>query len=110
MTIIDSLQDWRQYLMGAEHVFGVWSDHLNLQYFRKPRKLNRRQARWKMGMQEFNFVLIHKPGPQMKKADLITRRADIKTGENDNENAMLLKNDLFISAIDIEPIADDLMK
>ena len=46
----------------------------------------------------------------MKKADLITRRADFKTGENDNENVTLLKNDLFISAIDIEPIADDLMK
>ena len=110
MAIIGSLQDWRQYLMGAAHVFEVWSDHLNLQYFRKPQKLNRRQARWKTEMQEFNFVLIHKPGPQMKKADLITRRADFKTGENDNENVTLLKNDLFISAIDIEPIADDLMK
>ena len=126
MAIIDSLQDWRQYLMGAAHVFEVWSDHLNLQYFRKPQKLNRRQARWKTEMQEFNFVLIHKPGPQMKKADLITRRADFKTGENDNHDVTLLNDDLFtlaqddlyvktkddlhIAAIDVEPIADDLMR
>ena len=47
MAIIDSLQDWRQYLMGADTVFEIWSDHLNLQYFRQPQKLNRRQARWK---------------------------------------------------------------
>ena len=32
MAITDSLQDWRQYLLGAEHVFEVWSDHKNLQY------------------------------------------------------------------------------
>ena len=107
MAIIDSLQDWRQYLMGADTIFEIWSDHLNLQYFRKPQKLNRRQARWKTEMQEFNFVLIHKPGPQMKKADLISRRADFKTGENANADVTLLKNDLFISVIDVEPIADD---
>ena len=41
MVIMDSLQDWRQYLLGAEHIFEVWSDHKNLQYFRKPQKLNR---------------------------------------------------------------------
>ena len=30
MAIVDLLQDWRQYLLGAEHVFEVWSDHKNL--------------------------------------------------------------------------------
>ena len=96
--------------MGADQTFEVWSDHLNLQYFRKPQKLNRRQARWKTELQEFPFVLLHKPGPLMKKADLISRRADFKAGEDDNTDVMLLKNDLFISTIEVEPIADDLMK
>ena len=73
--------------MGADHVFEVWSNHLNLQYFWKPQKPNRQQAWWKTEMQEFNFVLIHKPGPQMKKADLIMRRAGFKTGENDNKTS-----------------------
>ena len=91
-------------------MFEVWSDHLNLQYFRKPQKLNCRQVQWKTELQEFRFILIHKPNPQMKKADLIMRRADFKMGENDNTNITLLKEDLFISVINVEPIADELMK
>ena len=52
LAIMDSLSDWRQYLMGAQHKFEVWTDHKNLQYFRKPQKLNRRQARWQTELQE----------------------------------------------------------
>jgi len=35
-----ALDKWRQYLLGLEEVFEVWTDHLNLIYFRKPQKLN----------------------------------------------------------------------
>ena len=74
MAVMDSLADWRQYLLGARCTFEIWTDHQNLQYFRKPQKLNRRQARWQTELQEYNFLLVHKPGAQMKKADLLTCR------------------------------------
>ena len=36
LAIMDSLDDWRQYLMGANEKFEIWTDHQNLQYFKKP--------------------------------------------------------------------------
>ena len=40
MAVMDSLSDWRQYLLGARCTFEIWMDHQNLQDFRKPQKLN----------------------------------------------------------------------
>ena len=40
MAIMDSLDEWHQYLLGAEHIMEIWMDHQNLQYFQKPQKLN----------------------------------------------------------------------
>ena len=71
LTIMSALDDWCQYLLGDRHTFGIWSDHLNLQYFRKPQKLNRRQARWVTELADYDFVLVHKPGAQMLKSDLL---------------------------------------
>lgn len=45
MAIMDSIEEWRQYLLGARETVEVFTDHQNLQYFKKPQKLNRRQAR-----------------------------------------------------------------
>ena len=56
MAVMDSLADWRQYLLGAKCTFEIWTDHQNLQYFRKPQKLNRRQARWQTELQEYDFL------------------------------------------------------
>ena len=40
MAIMDSLEEWRQYLLGALEIVEIWTDHQNLQYFQKPQKLN----------------------------------------------------------------------
>ncbi len=45
LAIMLALDEWRHYLMGAAIDVEIWTDHQNLQYFRKPQKLNRRQAR-----------------------------------------------------------------
>ena len=41
LAIMKALEDWRQYLLGAKHRVEVWTDHLNLTFFRSPQKLNR---------------------------------------------------------------------
>ena len=33
MAIMDSLEEWRQYLLGALEIVEIWTDHQNLQYF-----------------------------------------------------------------------------
>ncbi|SJL13523.1 uncharacterized protein ARMOST_16967 [Armillaria ostoyae] len=61
LTIMLTLEDWRHYLMGTLEDVEIWTDHQNLQYFRKLQKLNRRQARWVTELAEYHFVLKHKP-------------------------------------------------
>jgi len=54
LAIINALSEWRQYLMGASEDFEIWTDHQNLQYFRKPQKLNRR---WVTELAEYHYNL-----------------------------------------------------
>ncbi len=41
LAIMLALDKWHHYLMGAATDVEIWMDHQNLQYFRKPQKLNR---------------------------------------------------------------------
>jgi len=73
LAIMNALNEWRQYLMGASETFEIWTDHQNLQYFRKPQKLNRRQARWMTELSEYHYGLRHKPGKSNVKPDILLR-------------------------------------
>lgn len=72
LTIMLALDEWRHYLMGTLEDIEIWTDHQNLQYFRKPQKLNRRQAQWVIELTEYHFTLQHLPGTNNKKADLLS--------------------------------------
>jgi hypothetical protein len=39
-AIIGSLEQWRHYLEGARHEIEIWTDHKNLEYFKKAQKLS----------------------------------------------------------------------
>src|ERR1700724_2128970 len=96
LGIMRALEAWRHYLEGATHQFEIWTDHRNLQYFIEAKKLNRRQARWVLYLSRFDFLMIHKPGSSMGKANALSRRTDHKEGiEHDNENVTLLKPEYF---------------
>ena len=41
LAVVQALEEWRQYLLGAKHPVEVWTNHANLTYFRKPQDLNR---------------------------------------------------------------------
>ena len=62
LAIMSCLEEWRQYLLGNPEPFEIWTDHQNLTYFREARKLNCRQARWFTELQDYDFMLFHKPG------------------------------------------------
>ena len=60
------------------------------------KKLNHLQAQWSLYLSCFNFVLVHKLGPTMEKANALLRHVDHKEGvEHDNENVTLLKPEYF---------------
>ncbi len=91
LAIMLALSEWRHYLMGAAKDIEIWTDHQNLQYFRLPQKLNRRQARWITELAEYHFVLRHKPGVLNKKADLLSRCDDHDQGKEDNRDVIVLQ-------------------
>ncbi|SJL08498.1 uncharacterized protein ARMOST_11862 [Armillaria ostoyae] len=99
LAIMLALSEWRHYLMGALEDVEIWTDHQNLQYFHKPQKLNRRQARWVTKLAEYHFVLKHKPGTANVKADLLSRRSDHDQGEDDNGDIMVLSPEHFQAMI-----------
>ncbi|SJL14660.1 uncharacterized protein ARMOST_18125 [Armillaria ostoyae] len=99
LAIMLALSEWRHYLMGALEDVEIWTDHQNLQYFRKPQKLNRRQARWVTKLAEYHFILKHKPGTANVKADLLSRRSDHDQGEDDNGDITVLSPKHFRAMI-----------
>ncbi|KAL7281156.1 hypothetical protein ACG7TL_004464 [Trametes sanguinea] len=100
LAVIASLDEWRHFLVGARHTFEIHSDHKNLEYFRQPQRLNARQARWVVELQNFDFTLIHRPGKSMGKADALSRRADHADGEMGEERVMVLKEEWFRALVD----------
>ena len=93
---MNALSEWRQYLLEARNTVEIWTDHQNLTYFRKPQKLNRRQARWHTELQEYDFKLLHKPGSSMKKVDTLSRQEEMRAGHRDNVDVVLLKREFFV--------------
>ena len=72
LAVMQGFYEWAHYLKGNDAVMEVLTDHQNLTYFRKPQNLNRRQARWIMDLQEYNFTIKHRPGKTNTKADLLS--------------------------------------
>jgi hypothetical protein len=95
LAIIRGLEEWRHYLKGARHPVEIWTDHKNLEYFQVTQKLNCRQARWSLYLSRFNFTLHHKPGRSMGKPNALSRRADHRSGQGDDNNLTLIAPELF---------------
>jgi len=80
--------------LDATEKFEVWMDHKNLKYFREPYKLNGRQARWYLKLQDYNFILRYISGKTNIKADVLSRKDHINTTE-DNKDIQMLKNEMW---------------
>ena len=57
-----TLEEWRHWLEGAEQPFIVWTDHKNLEFIRKAKRLNSRQARWALFFNRFFFYALLQVG------------------------------------------------
>jgi hypothetical protein len=73
LAIVDSFQEWRHFLEGAQHPVTVHTDHKNLEYFMSAKVLNRRQARWSISLSRFNFVITYRPGSKQIQSDALSR-------------------------------------
>jgi len=65
-----------------------------LKYFWELHKLNRRQARWYLKLQDYDFILQHIPGKTNTKADILSRKDQVNMKE-DNKDIKLLKDKMW---------------
>src|ERR1700678_3809191 len=103
LGIIRALEEWRHYIQGSGHTTIIHSDHKNLTYFRTAQKLNDRQARWSLYLSEFDIKLIHLPGSKIIQSDGLSRRPDHGIeGQQEEEDAIMLPDNLFIRLLDTD--------
>ena len=74
--------------------FKIWTDYKNLKYFQEPHKLNGQQAQWYLKLQDYDFMLKYIPGKMNTKADILSRKEQVNTKE-DNKDVQLLKEELW---------------
>jgi hypothetical protein len=99
---VNTLEHWQHFLAGSPHKVVVYTDHLNLQYWREPHKISRRVARQVLRLAEYDIELKHIPGKTNGRADALSRRPDYDQGSNDNENITVLPDKLFARATQID--------
>jgi transposase InsO family protein len=96
LAIIEALKDWRPFLEGLPHPFGIVTDHRNLQYWRTAQDLGRRQARWALYLSRFDFRLEHRPGKANTQADPLSRMPHHQVSDaDDNTQRVVLRPDHF---------------
>ncbi len=87
-----ALEEWRHWLEGAQHPFIVWTDHKNLEYIRKAKRLTSHQARWTLFFNHFNFVLSYRPGSQNTKLNALSHLFNPKRTAKEPESILPLNH------------------
>ena len=90
LAIMKALAHWRPYLGWTKIPFVIRTDLANLQYWKSPRNLNQRTARWHADLQEYDFQLEYIPGKTNTVADALSRPANTDQGQEDNKNITVL--------------------
>src|SRR5713226_1463182 len=90
-----ALAHWRHYLGWTKHPFTVLTDHANLQYWKSPRNLNRRTARWHADLQEYDYEIRYIPGKTNVPPDALSRPPGADHGDRDNQNIALIPKTRF---------------
>ncbi len=80
LAIVHALRIWEHYLLGAQHVVHLCTDHQPLQHLFSQRKLSGRLARWVEEFAQFDLKVEYVPGSQNVVADALSRLFAVQTG------------------------------
>ena len=90
LAVMKALLHWRPYLGWTTRPFTILTDHANLQYWKAPRDLNRRTARWHADLQEYDYEIKYIPGKENTPADALSRPPGVDMGEQDNKGVVMI--------------------
>jgi hypothetical protein len=105
LAVFRGLTHHQHLLLSSPFPTTVFTDHKNLEYYRHPRHINRRVARYIPQLADYDFKLVHFPGTA-NKADALSRRPDYNKGNDDNEDIIVLPPHLFVRALSFSTIDD----
>ena len=89
-------------MVGSLHKIKVFSDHMNIQYWRDPQKMSRRVAREVLELVDYDIEIHHLKGSANGQADALSRRPDFDQGEGDNKGMVVLPDALFARSTELE--------
>ena len=107
LAIVKALKHWRPLLAGSPHKIKVFSDHMNLKYWRDPQKISRQVAREVLELSEYDLEIHHIKGTSNGRADTLSRRPDYDQGEDDNKDVTVLPDHLFVRAGQVQEVEDE---
>jgi hypothetical protein len=96
LAVVKALKNWRPHLAATEQPITILTDHANLLYWKNPKNVNRRVARWLTTLQDYNFVIKHVPGKIHAAADMLSRPPGVDIGTLDNQDVVVLPDKLFV--------------
>lgn len=73
LAIKMALEEWRYLLEGASHPILIYTDHRNLEYLCRSKRLRPRQARWALFFTQFQMHITYRPGSKNCKPDALSR-------------------------------------
>jgi RNase H-like domain found in reverse transcriptase len=66
LAVMRGLHQWWHLLLSSPFMMTVITDHMNLQYYCQPQKINCRVARYLANLADYRFKLVHKLGMSNK--------------------------------------------
>jgi len=103
LVVVKALKHWWHHLGGSRWPFTVVTDHANLAYWKEPRDLNRRTARWHGFLQDYWFHIQLTPGKCNTAADFLSRHPQADKGATDNHHVTVLPPSKFVDSSFIIP-------
>ncbi|QRW23270.1 Retrotransposable element Tf2 protein [Rhizoctonia solani] len=100
LAIIKALEEWQIFLEATDRPIQVFTDHRNLEYWMQAQTFNRRHARWRIFLSDFNFEIHYQPGKQSGKPDALSRRSDYVNHPSEPE--VMLPEEVFVNTSEEE--------
>jgi hypothetical protein len=101
LVVIKAIENWRAHLIWTKEPFIIEMDHKNLTYWKEPKKLTGRTARWHEKLQDYNFKIVHITGKSNGPVDALSRMHQ-KDEKEEPKLTPLLPADAFLNVFEAE--------
>jgi RNase H-like domain found in reverse transcriptase len=96
LAVVKAFKHWRSHLGWTKFPITVVTDHANLAYWKEPKDLDCRTARWHALLQDYWFNIQVTPRKSHAVADFLSRHPHTEQGKEDNKDVVVLPPNKFM--------------